>query len=218
MATANTRKLARAMLAPSVVILFIWMIVPLVLTLWYSFQSYNLLNPVNNGFAGLSNYTYFLTDPSFVEAFLNTLVLTVSVLVPGITGMQIVGILIGGSVLAAAIAVSAASAVSSRTSITPPRDPNRDFWRMPPLEQLPPARLSTLERVWLIVLRTTSSLPAVLCRSGLSRWQLAAQNEPAGAFSNRRRSLIGISINVNTAKCETFAKRKESGADSSKSR
>jgi hypothetical protein len=82
-----------------------------------------------------------------------SLILTVSVLVPGIAGMQIVGILIGGSVLAAAIAVSAASAVSPRTSITPPRDPNRDFWRMPPLEQLPPARLSTLERVWLIVLR-----------------------------------------------------------------
>ena len=158
------------------------------------------------------------TGAVIADVVMPSLILTVSVLVPGITGMQIVGILIGGSVLAAAIAVSAASAVSSRTSITPPRDPNRDFWRMPPLEQLPPARLSTLERVWLIVLRTTSSLPAVLCRSGLSRWQLAAQNEPAGAFSNRRRSLIGISINVNTAKCETFAKRKESGADSSKSR
>src|SRR4029079_3566173 len=80
MATANTRKLARAMLAPSVVILFIWMIVPLVLTLWYSFQTYNLLNPINTGFAGLSNYTYFLSDPSFYQAFANTLILTISVL------------------------------------------------------------------------------------------------------------------------------------------
>ena len=94
MATANTRKLARAMLAPSVVLLFIWMIVPLVLTLWYSFQSYNLLNPVNNGFAGLSNYTYFLSDPSFFEAFRNTLVLTVSVLVITVIGGILLALLL----------------------------------------------------------------------------------------------------------------------------
>src|SRR5690242_6328859 len=94
MATANTRKLARAMLAPSVVILFIWMIVPLVLTLWYSFQTYNLLNPVNNGFAGLSNYIYFLTDPSFIEAFINTLVLTLSVLVVTVVGGILLALLL----------------------------------------------------------------------------------------------------------------------------
>ena len=80
MATANTRSLARAMLTPSVVILFVWMIVPLVLTLWYSFQTYNLLNPINNGFAGFSNYAYFLSDPSFLQAFANTLILVLSVL------------------------------------------------------------------------------------------------------------------------------------------
>ena len=99
MATANPRKLARAMLAPSVVILFIWMIVPLVLTLWYSFQSYNLLNPVNNGFAGLSNYTYFLTDPSFIEAFFNTLVLTVSVLVVTVVGGILLALLLDREII-----------------------------------------------------------------------------------------------------------------------
>ena len=51
------------MLAPSVVALLVWMIVPLALTLWYSFQFYNLLNPINSGFAGLSNYYYFLPIP-----------------------------------------------------------------------------------------------------------------------------------------------------------
>ena len=94
MATANTRKLARAMLTPSVVLLFIWMIVPLVLTLWYSFQSYNLLNPANKGFAGLSNYTYFLSDPSFFEAFGNTLILTVSVLVITVVGGVLLALLL----------------------------------------------------------------------------------------------------------------------------
>jgi sorbitol/mannitol transport system permease protein len=81
------------------VILFIWMIVPLVLTLWYSFQSYNLLNPVNNGFAGLSNYTYFLTDPSFIEAFFNTLVLTVSVLVVTVVGGILLALLLDREII-----------------------------------------------------------------------------------------------------------------------
>ena len=86
MATANSRRMARAMLVPSVVALFVWMIVPLALTLWYSFQHYNLLNPINAGFAGWTNYAYFLTDPSFFQAFGNTLILTVSVLAITVIG------------------------------------------------------------------------------------------------------------------------------------
>jgi sorbitol/mannitol transport system permease protein len=93
MATKNTNKLARAMLAPSVGILFIWMIVPLVLTLWYSFQTYSLVNPANNGFAGWSNYYYFLSDPSFIQAFINTLILVVSVLVVTVVGGILLGML-----------------------------------------------------------------------------------------------------------------------------
>lgn len=93
MATRNTSALARAMLTPSIVILFIWMIVPLVLTLWYSFQTYNLLNPINNGFAGWSNYFYFVTDPSFLQAFANTLILVVSVLVITVIGGILLGLL-----------------------------------------------------------------------------------------------------------------------------
>ena len=94
MATANTRRLARTMLVPSVAALFIWMIVPLALTLWYSFQIYNLLNPINSGFAGWSNYYYFLTDPSFFQAFGNTLILTVSVLAITVIGGILLGMLL----------------------------------------------------------------------------------------------------------------------------
>ncbi len=94
MATQNTRSLARAMLAPSVVALFIWMIVPLALTLWYSFQHYNLLNPLISGFAGWTNYYYFLTDPSFFQAFGNTLILTVSVLAITVIGGVLLGMLL----------------------------------------------------------------------------------------------------------------------------
>lgn len=69
------------MIAPSVVILFLWMIVPLAMTLWFSFQYYNLLDPSVGGFAGFENYTYLLTDPSLWTAMANTLFLVFWVLV-----------------------------------------------------------------------------------------------------------------------------------------
>jgi len=94
MATANTRSLSRAMLTPSVIILFIWMAVPLGLTIWYSFQTYNLINPLNSGFAGWTNYYYFLTDPSFFTAFGNTLVLTLSVLAITVIGGILLGLML----------------------------------------------------------------------------------------------------------------------------
>src|SRR5207253_1746047 len=79
------------------IILFIWMIVPLVLTLWYSFQDYNLVNGDNNGFdgfIGLANYKFFLSDPSFIVAFLNTLTLTVSVLLITVIGGILLALLL----------------------------------------------------------------------------------------------------------------------------
>ncbi len=69
------------LVAPSVVVLFLWMIVPLVMTLWFSFQYYNLLDPSVGGFAGFENYTYLLEDPSLWTAMLNTLYLVFWVLV-----------------------------------------------------------------------------------------------------------------------------------------
>ena len=62
MATQQTRSLARFMMAPSVVLLFVWMIVPLVITLWFSFQQYNPLNPIRDGFVGFSNYARELRE------------------------------------------------------------------------------------------------------------------------------------------------------------
>ena len=75
------------MMAPSVVLLLIWMIVPLAMTLWFSFQHYNLLNPIRDGFAGFSNYTLLLspTRPSSSRSC-NTLVLVVGVLLITVIG------------------------------------------------------------------------------------------------------------------------------------
>ena len=68
------------LIAPSVGVLLLWMIVPLVMTVWFSFQRYNLLNPMVTGFAGLENYEFLVTDPDFWASLVNTLVLVGSVL------------------------------------------------------------------------------------------------------------------------------------------
>ena len=86
MATRQTRTLARLMMAPSVILLLVWMIVPLAMTLWFSFQNYNLLNPIGDSFAGLFNYTHFYTDPAFFQSICNTLVIVVGVLLITVIG------------------------------------------------------------------------------------------------------------------------------------
>jgi|TARA_B100001059_G_scaffold234892_1_gene278803 sorbitol/mannitol transport system permease protein len=74
------------MLFPSVTLLLAWMIVPLCMTLYFSFLDYNLLMPGDNEFIGFLNYEFFLTDPAFVESFFNTLMLVGGVLVITICG------------------------------------------------------------------------------------------------------------------------------------
>jgi sorbitol/mannitol transport system permease protein len=74
------RFLPRMLLAPAVVTLFLWMIVPLVMTIYFSLIRYNLMQPGEHGFIGLMNYEFFLTDPSFGTAVVNTLLLLGSVI------------------------------------------------------------------------------------------------------------------------------------------
>lgn len=80
MATRHNRLAARLALSPSVILLFLWMIVPLALTIYFSTLRYNLLSPGTETFAGIENFTYFLTDPDFLTSLKNTLVLVGSVL------------------------------------------------------------------------------------------------------------------------------------------
>ncbi|MES0193426.1 sugar ABC transporter permease [Mesorhizobium sp. C264A] len=94
MATQQTRSLARFMLAPSVVLLFVWMIVPLALTIWFSFQQYNPLNPIRDGFVWFSNYSLFYSNPAFLQSILNTLVLVGSVLLITVIGGVMLALLI----------------------------------------------------------------------------------------------------------------------------
>jgi sorbitol/mannitol transport system permease protein len=79
-ATQQTQLLARALLTPAVALLFIWMIVPLAMTIYFSTLHYSLLDPESESFIGLENFRYFLTDPAFLASLQNTLVLVGSVL------------------------------------------------------------------------------------------------------------------------------------------
>jgi sorbitol/mannitol transport system permease protein len=94
MATRQTSSLARFMMAPSVLLLLIWMIVPLAMTLWFSFQQYNPLNPINDRFVWFSNYALFYNNPAFLQAILNTLIIVVSVLLITIIGGIMLALLI----------------------------------------------------------------------------------------------------------------------------
>ena len=48
----------------------VWMIVPLALTLYFSFQQLQPARSRHGGFAGFDNYKYFLTDPAFCSALI----------------------------------------------------------------------------------------------------------------------------------------------------
>ncbi|WP_291916740.1 carbohydrate ABC transporter permease [Limnohabitans sp.] len=74
------RLLPRLLLTPAVATLFLWMIVPLVMTIYFSLIRFNLLQPDQSGFVGLENFEYFITDPSFGAAVLNTVLLLGSVI------------------------------------------------------------------------------------------------------------------------------------------
>ena len=80
------RTLPRLLLAPAVVSLFLWMLVPLLMTLYFSVVRYNLMQPGLKEFIGLANFDYFLTDPDFFPSVTNTLLLLGSVIAITVVG------------------------------------------------------------------------------------------------------------------------------------
>jgi sorbitol/mannitol transport system permease protein len=68
------------LVGPAVAVLLVWMIVPLAMTLWFSFQRFNLLYPERTGFVGWRNYVLLLQDPVFWFSMSRTLILVFAVL------------------------------------------------------------------------------------------------------------------------------------------
>lgn len=81
MSTQSTRLASRLMVAPSVLLLFVWMAVPLAMTLYFSFRLYRLLTPDRTGWTGLTNFKWFFNAPDFWLAMFNTLALVGGVLI-----------------------------------------------------------------------------------------------------------------------------------------
>ena len=74
----------KPLMAPSVILLLLWMLAPLLMTLYFSTLRYTFLHQDNIVFVGLANYKHFATDPSLWTAIGNTIKLVGGVLVASI--------------------------------------------------------------------------------------------------------------------------------------
>jgi sorbitol/mannitol transport system permease protein len=84
MATQHSRSVARVMMAPAVILLLGWMLVPLTMTLFFSFKKYLPLrgDSVKNGldWVGFENYVRFVSSSSFWPSVITTLTIVGGVL------------------------------------------------------------------------------------------------------------------------------------------
>ena len=85
MATRHSRSAARLMLAPAVILLLGWMLVPLTMTLFFSFKKYLPMRgdsmAAGLDWVGFANYTRFVTSSSFWPSVQTTLIIVGGVLV-----------------------------------------------------------------------------------------------------------------------------------------
>ena len=86
-------KSVRWLITPSSGLLFLWMAIPLAMTIWFSFSRYNLLNPDVKGFAGFDNFEFLVTDPAFGPSIGHTLTLIGSVLAITVVGGVLLAVL-----------------------------------------------------------------------------------------------------------------------------
>lgn len=80
MATQHSRSAARLMLAPAVVLLLGWMLIPLTMTIWFSFKRYLPLRGGDLGWIGFENYVRFVSSSAFWPSVQATLVIVGGVL------------------------------------------------------------------------------------------------------------------------------------------
>ena len=80
MATQQSRSAARLMMAPAVFVLLVWMLVPLSMTLWFSFRKFLPLRGGDQGWVGLDNYVRFVSSSSFWPSVVTTLIIVGGVL------------------------------------------------------------------------------------------------------------------------------------------
>jgi NRAMP (natural resistance-associated macrophage protein)-like metal ion transporter len=114
--------------------------------------------PVLGPWANTRWLNYF-TGAVIAALVILSVILTVSVLFPGATNEQVIlGILGGGGVIAVIVALVIMAVSQTGGNGAPTEEPaaaaiSRHAWRMPPLDQLPPAKLSLAAKTWMGVLR-----------------------------------------------------------------
>ncbi|WP_308914928.1 sugar ABC transporter permease [Jannaschia sp. LMIT008] len=85
MATKASQSAARLMMAPAVVLLLGWMLVPLITTLYFSFADFRPLRGVFEPWIGFDNYERFVSSSSFWDAVTTTLVMVGAILAITVT-------------------------------------------------------------------------------------------------------------------------------------
>ena len=121
-----------------------------------------VLGPWVNG-RGLNVFT----GAVIVVLVMLSIILTASVLHPDIGQITILAILGGGTLFT--VAIAATLLLIRRGDRTLWRDSfGRMIWRMPPLEQLPPAAITPLTRIWLAILRGY-----LIVAAGMVLWRIA---------------------------------------------
>ena len=94
MATEHSRSSARLMIAPAVFVLLVWMLVPLIMTLYFSFADYRPLRATFETWIGFDNYASFLTSSSFLSSIGTTLWMVGSILMITIVGGVLLALLL----------------------------------------------------------------------------------------------------------------------------
>ncbi|MFO7805857.1 MAG: sugar ABC transporter permease [Paracoccaceae bacterium] len=94
MATQHSRSAARWMIAPAVFVLLVWMLVPLCMTLYFSFSQYLPMRNIFEPWIGFGNYESFLTSSSFLQSLMTTLQMVGGILCITIIGGVLLALLL----------------------------------------------------------------------------------------------------------------------------
>ena len=94
MATQHSKSAARFMIGPAVIFLLGWMLVPLIMTIYFSFTDYRPLRGIFDCCVGFENYERFVTSSSFIDSVLTTLVMVGGILLITVIGGVLLAILL----------------------------------------------------------------------------------------------------------------------------
>ena len=94
MATQHSKSAARLMMAPAVIFLLGWMLVPLIMTLYFSFLDYRPMRGVFDCCVGFSNYERFVTSSSYLDSIVTTLIMVGGILLITVIGGILLALLL----------------------------------------------------------------------------------------------------------------------------